>query len=123
VTAPYLTASYVDRGDPATSDFTENDLINDNLDHPLDLSAIVPAGAKAVNLLVYIKSPTVDNAVLLRKNGNIYTNNEVRCRTQAANVRIGFDVTCAVAEDRKITYKIAAITWGFIRINVKGWWL
>jgi len=39
-----------DRGEPATPDFTESTLTGDGMPHDLDLSGIVPAGAKVIIL-------------------------------------------------------------------------
>lgn len=119
----YLCTSFVDRGDPAALDFTKGDLLQDNAWHDLDLSAIVPAGAKAVLIALSIASAYVNKDVKFRKNGVAPTPAISNSRTQVANIYYYTDNVVAVDADRKIEYLTTVPPWIAINIVIKGWWL
>ncbi len=119
----YLTTSFVDRGDPAAHDFIKTDFTRDGAWHELDLSGIVPAGAKAVSLALTIRSSTVMALCKFRTKGNANEINRSMAWTQVANIWVGNDLVVPLSSDRKIEYNIANIVWTFIKLNVKGWWL
>jgi len=119
----YLLSAYVDRGDPAAIDFNLGDLITDSDWHDLDLSAIVPAGAKAVILRVDIMNSSAMSELQLRKNGNSNTQNTSKISTQANNIVFCSDMTVALDANRVIEYEAFPFGWSAITMNVKGWWL
>jgi len=120
-----LTAiGFVDRGDHGT-DFNDSShggtLTIDDAWHDLDLSAIVPAGAKAVLLYVYMHGTAAGSAFAFRKNG--YTSTKTFFVLEAANV--GKYASCIVACDtnRVIEYLGSVTTTTDAEIIVAGWFL
>jgi hypothetical protein len=122
VTDTYLTTGFVDRGDPSAADFTQASLTTDATWRDLDLSAIVPDGAKAVCLYVNVVDDTV-NYVGFRKNGNSNANNISIVRAQVANVAVAGILTVELSSARVIEYIASNVTFTTIAITVKGWWL
>lgn len=115
-------SSFVDRGDPSATDFDEGDLTQDGGWYDLDLSSIVPSGAIAVLLLVWIKDDAVNTVLQFRKNGNSDIYNTSILRTQVVNVFNDADTIVACDSNRVIEYKAsAAIT--SLGIIVRGWWV
>lgn len=115
---------FVDRGDPASSDFEVGDLTTDDTWRDLDLSSIVESNAVVV--LLYLKVQDNDatgSYIFFRKNGNSNPHAISGVRVQTAG--IGNDNTCTVACDSSqvIEYLAANVTWTTIRITVLGWWL
>lgn len=114
---------FFDRGDPASDDWTQADLTTDATWRDLDLSAIVPAGAKAVLFSVGVKDGVVDSDLRFRKNGNTDIYNRAIVRTLVANVYTMQDIVVACDTDRIIEYNGDNLTFTNINIVVKGWWL
>lgn len=118
----YLTAGFVDRGDPAVPDFVITDLIKDDAWHEKKLSTIVPAGAKAVALNVLVIANAVTVKFEVRKKGNTNVTNISQMWPQVAFETVTADMIVACSEDRKIEYRADAIVWLSMDITVKGWW-
>lgn len=118
----YLTAGFVDRGDPAEKDFTLTDFITDDGWHERDLSGIVPAGAKGVCMRIAIKSNVTNAHFFLRKKGLTYDRNMTSMRTQVANIALETDGVCPLDENRRLEYRARNITWQTMDITVKNWW-
>lgn len=116
-------AGYTDRGDPAAYDWTLAELIEDGAYHDLDLSAIVPAGAKAVSLFVLYKASATAMAVRFRKNGNTNANNRGQVTSAVANLPITGDITVACDNNRVIEYFLSSPQTTLCIITVKGWWM
>lgn len=120
---------FVDRGDPSAFDWDEDDLTTDNTWNDLDdakalnLSDIVPVGAKAVLLLLDLTDPDVNLRMQFRKAGNSNTHNVAGQRTQVSSQRIvsNLVVPCDPIT-RKIEYRGANTTFSEISILVSGWW-
>lgn len=113
--------TYVNRGDPAASDFVKADLTTDDNWHDLDFSTIIPAGAIAVNLQLVILASTTQRYFILRKKGNSNAYAAPTVRTQVAN---GVNDACFVVSldsNRKCQYKASNIVWTVIAISVLGW--
>jgi len=113
--------TYVDRGDPSGSDFTESDLTTDGTWRDLDLSSIVPAGATHVILEVTLYDGVAGYGIQFRKNGY---SNETTCSytwVQAANTWIGDQVIIPLDSNRVIEYKAGNITFTNINVSVSGW--
>jgi hypothetical protein len=115
--------SFVDRGDPADWDFTDGDLTFDYDWHDLSLAAIIPAGAKAVLMRLFIKSTDVTDFINLRKKGNTNTINTDSCFTQVSDVWNRTSVIVACDTNRIIQYQCSTGAWTNIFIVVGGWWL
>lgn len=116
-----LNQGFVDRGDPSGWDYQVSDLTTDNTWRDLDLSLIVPEGAKAVLLSVAIKDAVADSWVSFRKNGNTNNYNLNAFRTQVANIQIRQTLIVACDTDRKIEYKGKNLTFTTLNILVIGW--
>lgn len=114
---------YIDRGDPNGHDYDENSLAVRNVWTELDLSAIVPAGAQAVNVDMSVNATSVNRKFRLRRHGNIFGTASRRIRTQAAGVAFDGGGAVAIDNDRKIDYNIDLIGITVIRMTVLGWWL
>jgi hypothetical protein len=113
---------FENRGDPAAADFTQVDLTTDGSWHELDLSGIVPVGAKAVLLTFGIVDNAANSIFRFRKKGNVNIVNITEARTQVANVAIYTMAVCAVDEERKIEYYGSNVVFTGIAITVSGWW-
>ena len=114
---------FVDRGDPAAFDFTVGDLTTDGTWRDLDLSAIVPAGAKAVLFNVGIRDNLVEQIFYLRKNGSAIVFSSSTIKTQVANIGFYVDLIVACDSNRVIEYLAANTAWTTINLTVRGWWL
>ncbi|MBA7611862.1 hypothetical protein ES703_19093 [subsurface metagenome] len=114
---------YIDRGDPAAVDYTDATLTRNAAWHELDLSAIVPAGAKAVSLNLKFRSNLVSLEGWFRKNGNANTAAIAGVETAVAGVNVYGDLTVALDSDRKINYLFGAGGLDVISLTIKGWWL
>lgn len=119
----YLLTSFVDRGDPAAYDFTKLTLTSDGTWHVMDLSAIVPAGAKAVTLRSDLWNADVGIHLRMRTLGNTNLYNVSSAITQVAGIIIYNDHIIPLDTDRKIEYIMPSTTWIAVNITVKGWWL
>lgn len=113
---------FTDRGDPADWDYTQADLTTDGTWRDLDLSSIVPDGAKAVLLYVELLDDSVGAHIRFRKNGNSNSINISRVRTQITNLFIDQDLVIPCDANRIIEYNTSPIVFTTIRITVKGWW-
>jgi len=114
---------YIDRGDPATADFTKGDFVVDGNWYAKDLSSIVPEGAQAVALRLYAKSSAANRFIMFRENGNVNEQNMSYIRTQIASLSFGCDIVVPLDADRKIETRVQAALWEAIEVTVKGWWL
>jgi len=119
----YLKSSYIDRGDPFITDFEAGDLTTDGQWHDLDLSAIVPAGAKAVVFRVYVMNTTAMSDFRMRKNGNSNAKNTSELYTQVGNIVYTADMIVSPDTNRIIEYTAFLFGWTTLSLTIKGWWL
>ncbi len=117
-----VTGTYVDRGDPSVHDYT-NAFTTDGTWYDLDLSSVVPAGAIAVSLFVYLVDDATGSTLIFRKNGNSNEVNVSSCVTKIINTAFSFDVITVLDSNRVIEYKATNTTWTTIIVSVKGWWI
>ena len=114
---------FVDRGDPTGFDWDQTDLsVQNDTWNDLDLSAIVPAGAKLVLFRTLIKDASVNVVVYLREKGNVDAYNATDTRTQVSNVYLAGEALVACGSDRVVEYRITAAI-DYLGFLVKGWWL
>lgn len=111
----------VDRGDPASFDFTEAGLTTDETWRDLDLSGVVPAGAVMVLLGVEVLDDAAGSFIMFRKKGNSNEIVTAKVRVQVANQPIEADRWCAVDSNRVIQYYGTDVAFTSIDIAVKGW--
>lgn len=117
-----LVEMYVDRGDPATYDYAKTDLVLNGTWQTLDLSLIVPAGAKAVLLKSQLQSAAAGDKIRYRKNGNSNEINACGCESLRANVaRTRLGIT-SIDANRVLEYNADNIAWTTLNIVVRGWW-
>lgn len=114
---------FIDRGDPATADFDEGDLIANDAWHDLDLSSITPNGAKGVCLYISMFPPGVTHYLYFRKKGNVNFSNISGVISEIAGVISDHDITVPLDADRKIEYLLITGYAGTLTITVKNWWL
>lgn len=110
---------FVDRGDPASADWTKATLTLDGSYHALDCSSIVPSNAIAILFDVSIDGMIYFN---MRKNGNsnLFVIAEIHEQTKAAN-RGQLLVACD--EDQVVEYKGQNITPTTCNVSVAGWFI
>lgn len=113
---------FVHRGDPATHDFVKEDLTIDGAWHNLDISAIVPATARAVLWRGQVEGNGADWLVLFRKYGDTNEINVCCLETLRANIARCRLCVGAVDHNRIIQYKIDNQNWTTINLVVRGWW-
>jgi hypothetical protein len=115
------TGCYVDRGDPVAWDKSLIDFTTDGAWHDLDLSAIVPAGATAVVVLVYILDNAAGSEFDLKKAGVTLPIDGIGGVLPIFNQHMLFSgiVDCSI--DRKIQYWATNTTWTDIYLVVTGW--
>lgn len=118
----YLTAGYVDRGNAPAYDFVMGDFVKDGAWHDLDLSSIVPAGAKGVALHLIMAASTISEAVWFRKKGYPDLYNTSVTYVQVAGLINSADKVVALDENRIIEYMITPDTWYTLSVHVKCWW-
>lgn len=109
-----------DIGDSTAVDFTEADLTTDGTWYDLDLSSVIPKGAKWVILAVEVKDNAAASELLFRKNGYYNDKNVGRIATQVANISTYSDIIVQVDKDGKIEYKGSNLAFTAINITVKG---
>ena len=114
---------YIDRGDPTGYDFALGDFTTDGNWHDLDLSSIVPAGAKAVVLRVVIQDDAVASVVSFRKNGNANNYSMLTTRTQVADIVLDGNYIVPCDTGRVIEYKTTATTLSLLAVTIIGWFV
>ena len=114
--------SLIDRGDPTAVDYTLTSFTADGTWRDLNLSSIVPAGAKAIWLAVRIKDAVVGTLAKFRKNGLTNAINITQMATQVASQDLYDDPVVVCDSARVIEYNIAAAM-DEIDLTVKGWFI
>lgn len=107
---------------PVTFDFVVGDFTTDASWHDLDLSGIIPEGAKAVLIKMTTYQGSVGTKFLMKKKGTIDgncidTETQVNLRDERAQGIIGVD------ENRKVQYWGSNNVWGYINIIIMGWFI
>lgn len=113
---------YHDRGDPEDYDFELGDLTADGNWNDLDLSSIVPANAKAVNIHVAYTANITARRILFRRNGNVNAFAVAGVRNVVANIQQYGNLTVACDSNRFIEYNMSSPTTTALYMTVLGWW-
>lgn len=113
--------AYVDRGDPASHDWTKTTLTADGLWHDLDCSTIVPSGAKVIVFNISLYDDTTNGYLYMRKKGNSNNKNMSNASQNISNEHAYAQVIVACDSDRKVEYRLASKTWGLIYLTIAGW--
>lgn len=119
----YNATRYVDRGDPVDYDFNLADFTTDAIWRDLDLSAIVPAGAKSIVIQYEVNDDVSNSKFRFRKNGINNAYNYVGGRTQVGGITTGGQVNVACAENRSIEYYFDNLAYTGIWLVVNGWYV
>jgi len=124
-TKKYVDAlGFVDRGDPATSDWVVGDLTADGNFYDLDCSGVVPAGAKSIIFRIMIKDNVTESYIQMRKKGNSNTIVAPTVRAQAAGLMNDGFVIIACDVNRTVEYRAlgdGALT--TLSIIILGWFI
>jgi hypothetical protein len=106
-------------------DFNLSDFTTDTTWRDLDLSSIVPVGAKAVLINVRIKDDAVYSYFMLRKNGDTGNNTEIQTYTAIAWREVRTQPIIAVDSGRVIEYNAegGGVTWLNIDMRIAGWFI
>ena len=114
-------STFVDRGDPVTYDWTIGDLTANDAWHELVCSGIVPAGAKAILLLVLIRDDSAGQDIHFRKYGNTNSINRAYMRTQVANIYMSNTFVIPCSTSQSLEYMIST-GMDAVYICIMGWW-
>lgn len=112
--------TYVDRGASEAWDFSLVDLTCDNTWRELDLSSIVPAGAKEVKIRLRLRATAIDEYVIFRQNGVITIYNIAAQRTVVANVVHDVNVEVSCDTNRVVEY-LGSLNVSHADIFIRGW--
>jgi len=113
---------FVDRGDPATQDFTIANFTCDNTWRELDISAFVPEIARAVLFHLKFEASQKDEEILFRKQGNTNILNITGCITKQTDKHQYKTIIVATGTSRKIEYKATSGNITVLSLTVRGWW-
>lgn len=111
---------YIQRGGDPVSDYTQATLTEDSAWHDLDLSAIIPVGAKAVSLSVAAKDGTVGQQLYIRPNGTTNNQYALVVNIQVANVWMSAQGFIALDSNRVVEYYLSS-GMDYSGITVTGW--
>lgn len=116
---------FVNRGDPASVDFAVGAFTKDGVQHALDLSSIIPIGAKAVLLRVVVNhNATTGVGIQIGKNGDTNLQTWPYARTQVVGVSNTHNIICALDANRNIGYIAdASASFTILSLSVQGWWI
>ncbi len=114
---------YVPRITNLIADFQQFDFVLDGGWHTLDLSAIVPAGATAVNLAIRVIPVGVGDDVRFRCPPDTRNPGRSILFTQFVGVNKRQVWTQGIDENRHVDYRFADVGWNSIILLVRGWWL
>ena len=119
------TGQFVDRGNATNEDFEEGVLTTNGTWIELDLSAIVPSGAKAVLIYNRILDGSTNQIFGMKTAGNASNFNVSNLTTNVANLNMEGDKIIPMPSDdsRKIEYRGSNTVFTAIDITVKGWWI
>lgn len=119
----YLKTSFVDRGDPANPDFQGVQLVADGFWHELDLSALIPTNASAVQFYGFGIHATLSKFFQIREVGNVNVYNIDGFYTVVAFLPVCGGLIAKVDSNQKIEYRLSTPAWLAKELTVKGWWL
>lgn len=114
---------YIDRGDPASHDFTIGNFVTNGNWQDLDLSSIIPANVKLVSLFVSVNDDLLGSGIVFRKKGNNSVANVCKVKCLVINADIEFDLVVSPNGDKIIEYLATNTGFTTIYTTVRGWWL
>lgn len=114
--------AYVPRGNLAADDFTEATLTTDGTYNTLDLSSIIPEGAVAVFLKMYVQDGVAGMNMYVKSNSSS-GQNYLALSTQASTIDNFQYGNVALPSNRQILYYGSNTIFDRFRISVLGWWI
>lgn len=114
-------SNYTHRGDPASPDFTQATLTEDNDWHDLDLSGIVGAAVRLVLIRIVTQVDAAGKGAIIRPKAQSNSYNVGKLYSQVANVYQAQDFLVLTDAAGKCEYLFATATWTTIQITVGGW--
>lgn len=123
ITTIGIPPTFVDRGDPASADWTQATLTADATWRTLDLSGIIDEGASVVLLRTEIKATVINKNFELRNPDNSNWPNVSRIKSDIANQENKQDLIVIPNSNREIEYYLSVATWSKINLTVAGWWM
>ncbi|MBA7667202.1 hypothetical protein ES703_75287 [subsurface metagenome] len=115
--------TYIYRGDPTEYDFNLGDFTVDYQWHPLDLSAIVPAGAKGVGISIVARPIAVPMDIQFRRGGQVDAYNWSGFMTKVAGNQQKETFMVACDENRIVDYRIETGGVSAMEVVIICWWL
>lgn len=116
--------SYIDRGDPSGYDFITGNFTKDWTWRELDLSGIIPKGAKAACIKIVSEVATVNyGQFYLRKHGNSEGIAVPGLIHRIPDLGIVTNLVVALDVDAKVDYIAENVTWTILSLVVIGWWM
>ena len=114
--------AYTPRNNPTNWDFQLSDFTLDASWNDLDLSSIVPSGAKAAIISVAIRSSTINEYLILRPNGDTGGYGRHIWRTQVADISCESTATVSLDANQVIEYfGSSGSSINIIGFTVTGW--
>lgn len=115
---------FVSRGDFVNWDFTNATLSTNGSTNSLDLSGIVPVGAKQVLLGIEINDDAVGNRIIFAGTGQLATTrNRFAVRTQVSGVSVENQGVIRLDSNRKIEYTATSTSFTTLNVGVMGWYI
>lgn len=111
------------RTDAAANDFSVGDFTTDATWNDLDLSGIIPVGAKAVVVKILARDGSVNFSFQFRKKGNSNVTEYFGIRTQVNNIYIANQGVVECDSDRVIQYFGSNTTWTAVYVHIMGWYI
>lgn len=113
---------YVDRGDPASADYSLANFTKDGAWHDLDLSSIIGSGRRLVFVSVSLRANSVGLVFYLRENGNSNTANILSQITQVSGAFINLSGPVLSDDSGVIEYYASnSANWTWMNFTVRGW--
>lgn len=115
--------TFVDRGDTDGWDFDKNDFTCNTAWHALDLSAIVPANAEIVKIIIEAQRADAGRLISFRTNGNVNAFNISWLYLSVASQYFAQTVSIYMGSSNIIDYKASSGTYVTFNMVVSGWWV
>ena len=109
------------RGLVETADFLMGDLTLDGTVQELDLSALVPAKTKFVQVAIEIASGQISKMFTISESDQTSWFGEYRMFIHFANQQMNARVWLALGTDLKLRYQVTQFGWTTLNITVMEW--
>ena len=115
----------IKKPDQQTYDFTVGDFTTSGEFeyHDLDLSVLIPAGAKMVTLWGAFKGDAADTEGSFAQYGHTGAYLKMTFFQPVANIGCAINCDIPVGPDRKIKYRFSDVNYSYINLSVVSWWI